>query len=144
MAGLFGISPDALPAEWTSFQAYVRQMLVSQELGVSDRSRIMAHRILTGSGSWIPIPRWYQSLTTELLPPRFRTEFGLSFGEARMASAERARRWLPRVYAKLPPSLRYVGPFQEARARLANRSAGFVARRSNQFWIGQSTMPFEK
>ena len=144
MAGLFGIDPDALPADWTSFQAYIRQMLVSQDLGVSDRSRIMAHRILTGSGSWIPIPRWYQSLTTEILPPRFRTEFGLLFGEARMASAERARRWLPRVYSKLPQSLRYVGPFQEAQARLAHRPAGFIARRSNQFWIGQPLLPFDK
>ena len=143
MASLFGIDPDALPADWTSFQAYVRRMLGSQNLGVSDRSRIMAHRILTGSGSWVPIPRWYQSLTTEILPPRFRTEFGLSFGESRMESAERARRWLPRVYSKIPPSLRYVGPFQEAQARLANRRVGFIARRSNQFWIGQPNLPFE-
>jgi uncharacterized protein (DUF2236 family) len=144
MAELFGIAPDALPSDWASFQAYVRQMLLSQDLGVSDRSRIMAHRILTGAGSWIPIPRWYQSLTTEILPPRFRTEFGLSFGEARMASAERARRWLPRVYSSLPPSLRYVGPFHEAQARLASRSAGFLARRSNQFWIGQPVLPFNE
>ncbi|WP_348260890.1 oxygenase MpaB family protein [Telmatobacter sp. DSM 110680] len=144
LAGLFGIAPEALPPDWGSFQAYVRQMLVSQELGVSDRSRIMAHRILTGAGSWVPIPRWYQSLTTEILPPRFRTEFGLSFGEARMTSADRARRWLPRVYSSLPSSLRYVGPFQEAQARLENRSTGFIARRSNQFWIGQPLLPFNE
>lgn len=144
MAGLFGIAPDTLPPDWTSFQAYIRQMLESQELGVSDRSRIMAHRILTGAGSWVPIPRWYQSLTTEILPSRFRTEFGLSFGEARMASAERARRWLPHVYETLPAAMRYVGPFQEAQARLANKPAGFIARRSNKFWIGQPLLPFNE
>ena len=144
MAGLFGIAPDTLPPDWPSFQAYIRQMLVSQELGVSDRSRIMAHRILTGAGSWIPVPRWYQSLTTEILPSRFRTEFGLSFGEARMQSAQRARTWLPHVYAKLPAPVRYVGPFQEAQERLSGRPVGFIARRSNRFWIGLPQLPFNE
>ncbi len=144
LAGLFGISPNALPADWSTFKAYVASMSTSQNLGVSDRSRIMAHRIMTGAGSWIPIPRWYQALTTEILPPRFRTEFGLSFGAARIASAERAHRWLPRVYAKLPPTMRYVGPYQEALARLDNRNAGVLTRSSNRFWIGQPRMPFSE
>ncbi len=42
----------------------------------------------------------------------------------------------------LPEPLRYVGPYREAQARLANRSVGFMTRRSNRFWIGQSRMPW--
>jgi uncharacterized protein (DUF2236 family) len=142
LAGLFGLPPDALPADWPSFQAYVAAMCASRALGVSDRSRFMAQRIMTGAGSWIRIPRWYQALTVEWMPPRFRQEFHLTFGPSEQDSAQRAHRYLPRMYAKLPSSLRYVGPYQEASARLAHRTPGFLARRSNRFWIGQTIMPF--
>jgi uncharacterized protein (DUF2236 family) len=142
LAGLFGLPPDALPPNWSSFQAYVARMFASQALGVSDRSRFMAQRIMIGAGSWIRIPRWYRSLTTEWLPPRFREEFSLAFGPAEQRSSQRALRFLPRVYAKLPWSLRYVGPYQEASARLSNRNPGLLVRRSNRFWIGRPRMPF--
>jgi uncharacterized protein (DUF2236 family) len=97
---------------------------------------------MTGAGSWIAVPRWYQALTTEWLPPRFREEFEMAFGAAEQRSAQKAHAWLPRLYAKLPASVRYVGPYQEAQARLRNRTPGFIARRSNMFWIGQARMPF--
>lgn len=144
LAGLMGLPPDALPKNWSSFQAYVAQMFASQALGVSDRSRIMAHRIMTGTGSWIHIPRWYRSLTTDWLPPRFRKEFALAFGPAEHMRSQRAQRVLPRVYTRLPSSLRYVGPYQEARARISNRNPSLLVRRSNQFWIGEPCMPFSK
>ncbi len=142
LAGLFGLPPDALPPNWSSFQAYVAEMCDSQALGVSDRSRFMAQRIMTGTGSWIHIPRWYRSLTTEWLPPRFREEFALIFGPEDQMRSQMAHRFLPRVYAKLPLSLRYVGPYLEAHARMSNRNPGLLVRRSNQFWIGQPRMPF--
>jgi len=142
LAGLFGLSPEALPADWPSFQAYIREMTASQALGVDDRSRVMAHRIMTGAGSSIPIPRWYQALTTDWLPPRLRQEFALPFDSADQRRAQKAVRLLPRIYAKLPSLLRYVGPYREAQARLANRPAGFITHRSNRFWIGQPRLPF--
>lgn len=142
LAGLFGLNPEKLPADWPSFQSYMSEMFASQALGVDERSRFMAHRIMTGAGSWIPIPRWYRSLTAEWLPSRLRQEFALPFGSAEQKSAQRAHRFLPCVYAKLPWPLRYVGPYQEACARLANSSPGLLARHSNQFWIGQPRMPF--
>jgi uncharacterized protein (DUF2236 family) len=142
LAGLFGIPADSLPADWTRFEAYVAEMSASQALGVSDRARHMGQRILNGAGSWIRVPRWYQALTAERMPERFREEFGLAFGRAEQESAQRAHAWLPRVYAKLPDALRYVGPYQEAQARLRNRTPGFIARSSNMFWIGQTQMPF--
>lgn len=141
LAGLFGLPPSALPADWTGFKAYIADMFASDALGVSDRSRYMAHRIMNGAGSWIHIPRWYQSLTAEWLPPRFRDEFELSFGSTEQASASRAHTWLRRIYPTLPKALRFVGPYQEARDRLHGHTAGFLARRSNRFWIGQPAMP---
>jgi uncharacterized protein (DUF2236 family) len=141
LAGLFGLAPEALPADWPSFQTYMSEISASQALGVDDRSRVMAQRIMTGAGSRIKIPRWYQSLTAEWLPPRFRQEFALPFGSREQSSAKAAQRNLRRIYAVLPEPLRYVGPYREAQARLANRSVGFMTHRSNRFWIGQSRMP---
>jgi uncharacterized protein (DUF2236 family) len=142
LAGLFGLPADALPAEWDGFKSYIAGMFASEALGVSDRARYMAQRIMTGAGSRIHVPRWYRALTAEWLPERFREEFGFEFGPRDEKSANRARRWLPGVYSRLPEALRYVGPYREAQDRLRGSKAGLVARRSNMFWIGQARMPF--
>ncbi|MGA8088053.1 MAG: oxygenase MpaB family protein [Terracidiphilus sp.] len=142
LAGLFGLPPEALPADWLAFQIYIGEMSTSQALGVDDRSRAVAHRIMTGAGSWIPIPRWYQALTAQWLPPRFRQEFALPFDSTEQSRAKKALHNLPRIYAKLPAPLRYVGPWREAQARLAHRAPRFLTQRSNRFWIGQPRMPF--
>jgi uncharacterized protein (DUF2236 family) len=142
LAALFGIPRGALPPDWNSFETYISDMCQSQSLGVGDRARSMAHSLLAGSGSWIHIPRWYRALTTEWLHPRFREEFQLDFGALQQESARKARLWLPAIYRRLPPSIRFVGPWHEAQARLANRAPGFLTHRSNQFWIGQPQLPY--
>jgi uncharacterized protein (DUF2236 family) len=142
LASLFGIPPEALPAGWSSFKTYIAEMCQSQALGVSERSRIMGQRIMSGAESWLHIPQWYRALTAEWMPPRFREGFDLDFGPSEQGIAQRARRWLPRVYVKLPFAVRCVGPYQEAHARLADRAPGLLTRQSNQFWIGDTRMPF--
>lgn len=142
LAGLFGLPPAELPDDWHGFKAYVGGMFESDALGVSERARFMGQRIMAGAGSLIAIPHWYQALTAEWLPERFREEFALAYGMEEQQSAERARHWLPRAYRLLPHAARFVGPYQEAHQRLTGRVAGFFARRSNSFWIGQSQMPF--
>jgi uncharacterized protein (DUF2236 family) len=142
MAGLFGLPGTALPKDWSEFEAYVAEMFASEALGVSERARYMGQRLMSGAGSWIHIPRWYQALTAEWLPERFREAFALNFGPEEQESARHAHRWLRRIYRRLPDAMRYVGPFQEAQDRLQGRAPGFVARRSNVFWIGQMRMPF--
>jgi len=117
-------------------------MHASPELGVSNQARRMAHGLLSGAGSWIPIPRWYQAMTADWLPLRFRAEFGLEIAGADQASLLAARRRIPRLYARLPSAARFVGPWHQAQARLAGRSPGLIARLSNRFWIGQMLLPF--
>jgi len=142
LAGLFGLDEESLPANWEAFADYNRVMHGSGELGVSDGARRMAQGLLAGAGSWLPIPRWYRGLTVEWLPERFRAEFGFAVSERDHRAVERARRWVPRVYRKLPKALSFVGPWHEAQARLAGRRAGPVARLGNRFWIGQTALPF--
>lgn len=142
LAGLFGLPAAALPANWEAFAAYNRAMHASEDLGVSDAARAMAHSLLAGAGSWIRPPQWYRALTVEWLPERLRAEFGLEFGEAEERSARRAKQCLPAIYRRLPQALRFTGPWHEAQARLAGRRPGALTRLSNRFWVGQPLLPF--
>jgi uncharacterized protein (DUF2236 family) len=142
LAALFGIPAAALPQNWDDFIAYNQQMHQSSALGVSPSARSMAHNLLTGAGSRIHPPHWYRSLTAAWLPPRFQDEFALDFGSPAQRAAEAARRRLPNLYRKLPPSVRFVGPWHEAQARIAGRPTNAFVRLSNRFWIGQPVLPF--
>lgn len=142
LAALFGLPRSELANSWTEFLDYCRAMENSNLLGVTSAARTMAHDLLRGAGSWIKPPHWYRALTTEWLPDRFRGEFGLQFGDAEKQAAERAKRRLPHMYSRLPGTLRFVGPWHEAQARLRGKRPGVIARFSNRFWIGQTRLPF--
>jgi len=142
LAGLFGIPVAALPEDWAGFEAYNRAMHESEALGVSATARSMAQRLMHGAGSWIHPPHWYRALTTEWLPERFRVEFGFQFGDTERRASSQAKRRLPQIYHLLPPGARFMGPWREARARLAGKRVGAWTRGSNRFWIGQPLLPF--
>jgi uncharacterized protein (DUF2236 family) len=142
LAALFGLPAAALPADWSAFLDYCREMEQSNALGVSATARTMAHNLLAGAGSWIKPPHWYRALTVQWLPERFRREFQLDFGSADLRAAEGAKRRLPRFYRKLPQIVRFIGPWHEAADRLQGKCPGMVARLSNQFWIGEECLPF--
>jgi hypothetical protein len=117
-------------------------MLTSGMLGVNALSRDMAHRVLHGRGSWVPVPGWYRAFTAASLPEQLRNEFKLPYGELEINSANRACVRLPRIYRHLPAALRFVGPFHEANARLRGQRASPLTRASNRFWIGQPRTMF--
>lgn len=142
LAGLFGLPASALPASWEEFREYVRQMSESDELAVTGTARMYAKKLLTGAGSWIRPPHWYGALTAAWLPPRLRIEFFPDFGPDEERTAQSVVRWLPRIYRRLPGPVRFVGPWQQARARLAGLGPGLLTQGSNQFWIGEARLPF--
>ena len=142
LAGLFGIPQGALPADWKSFLTYCREMERSDELGVTDSARRMAHDLLRGAHAWIKPPQWYRSMTTAWLAGRFREEFHLPFGPEEERAVAAARERLPRYYRRLPAGMRFVGPYKEAQARLAGHWPGPLVQLSNHFWIGEARMPF--
>lgn len=149
LAALFGLPAASLPENWETFTAYNRAMHTPVdpdvgELGVSDTARAMAHNLMAGADSWVRPPFWYCALTTEWMPERFRQEFALPFGDEEQRATWRAMRWLPAIYRRLPPALRFIGPWHEARARLARRRVSTLTRMSNHFWIGQPLLPFTK
>jgi len=140
-AAFFGIPQDALPQSWVDFAAGNEKMGRSDVLTVSDQARSIAGAVLSGAGTRLPIPSWYRALTARLLPLRLRGDFGLPYGEFEHRKTERALAVLRGVYPWVPGRLRYVGPYQEARARLAGRQRpGATTQLLNRFWIGQKSM----
>jgi len=139
LAALFGIPQSCLPSSWARFAAYCEAMHASDTLTVSPSAREIATAILAGSGSWLPVPGWYRSLTAGLLPRRLRADFGLAYDSGEKRAAERALGVLRRLYPMLPSRCRHVGPYHEAMGRLAGRPApDLPTRLLNRFWIGKS------
>ncbi len=138
---LFGLTPADLPADWDAFVAYTEAMVQSETLTVSAAAREVARQIFEGGRSWLRPPRWYRALTARMLPERLRDGFGLDLDERDNRAADRALTWIRRVYPALPDRLRYVGPYQEAQARLQGRAQpDWMTRCLNRAWIGRPVM----
>lgn len=138
---LFGLTGDDLPADWSGFAAYTAAMAQSDTLTVSPAARAIAAQIFDGARPWLRPPRWYRALTASLLPERLRAGFGFELDERDAKSADNALRWIKRVYPKLPDRLRYVGPYQEAQARLRGElQPDWMTRCLNRAWIGRPQM----
>ncbi len=137
---LCGIPPEALPGDWDSFATYMREMLSSPALAVDANAAALGRSVLAGVGTWVRPPRWYRALTAAWLPEPLRAGFGLPLGPREVRSLARATLWLPRLYPLLPSTLRFVGPYAEAHARLRGQPPGAFTRRNNRFWMGQGRL----
>jgi uncharacterized protein (DUF2236 family) len=141
-AAMFGLTPGDLPPDWQSFLAYNEAMASSEVLAVSTAAREVAGQILGGAGRpWLRPPKWYQALTARMLPERLGAGFGLACDEADNRAADRALKWIRRVYPRLPARLRYVGPYHEAQTRLRGTpQPDWMTRCLNRAWIGRSSI----
>jgi uncharacterized protein (DUF2236 family) len=138
---LFGLTADDLPADWAGFAAYTTAMAQSETLTVSPAAREIAAQIFDGARPWLRPPRWYRALTARMLPERLRAGFGFDLDERDAKSADNALKWIRRVYPRLPDRLRYVGPYQEAQARLRGElRPDWMTRCLNRAWIGRPQM----
>jgi len=136
-AALFGIPRGCLPEDWTAFQRYFAAAVQSDSVGVSSKARQLAWKLRAGAGLPVRPPFWYGAMTTRLLPARLRDEFRFAYEEREQRSAERALRWLRRVYPRLPAGVRFVGPYNEAQSRLHGKlRPNLGVRLSNRLWIG--------
>jgi uncharacterized protein (DUF2236 family) len=141
MGAMFGIPPDTLPRDWDSFVAERDRRLASEELTVTPAARQIAERLVIHPP--LPIARAaFRNVTAHLLPERMRIGYGLTFGAAERRDAERTLAWLRRLYPKLPAAIRQVGPYREAKGRLAGRPRPTPFTRAlNRFWIGAPALP---
>jgi uncharacterized protein (DUF2236 family) len=140
-AALFGIPQNCLPSDWAAFAAYNQSMWESDTLTVSRVGRKIAHQLVLGGDTWLCPPRWYQAITAHILPGRLRQGFGLQYDSNERDLARDALAWIRRFYPTLPGRLRYVGPYQEAMARLSGRAGSdFGTQLLNRLWIGQPSL----
>lgn len=138
---LFGLTGDDLPADWSGFADYNAVMAQSDTLTVSPAAREIAAQIFGGARPWLRPPRWYRALTASVLPERLRAGFGFEIDARDKRAADNALRWIKRMYPKLPDRLRYVGPYQEAHARLRGEpQPDWMTRCLNRAWIGRPQM----
>jgi uncharacterized protein (DUF2236 family) len=138
---LFGLTPADLPADWGSFAAYCEAMAQSETLTVSPAARDIATQIFSGGRPWLRPPGWYRAITARMTPERLRAGFGFLPDDQDNRAAEGALKWIRRIYPRLPDRLRYVGPYQEAQARLAGRpEPDWMTRCLNRAWIGRPQM----
>jgi uncharacterized protein (DUF2236 family) len=144
MAALFGIPATALPVNWSAFVRYIEDMSESPLLDADENARLLGHAVLSGIGTWVRPPRWYRALTASWMPLRLRTAFELPFSAREEEALSWSARHLPLLYPRIPRSLRLVGPYHEAEARLCGRSPGPLTRRSNRFWMGQPQLLYSQ
>ena len=134
MAGFFGLASNFLPPTWAAFREYFETECQSGSLIGSPLAKDLLDRVLRR------VPSWYRALTAESLPASLREAFELPFGKAEQITAERAWKWVRQIGPLLPYHLRYVGPYQEAQARIAGKAPGLVTNAMNYLWIGRSTL----
>jgi uncharacterized protein (DUF2236 family) len=138
---LFGLTPADLPADWASFVAYNEAMVQSDILSVGTAARDVAGQIFSGARMWLRPPRWYQALSVQMLPERLRIGFGFAFDAHERRAADRGLALIRSAYPRLPTRLRTVGPYQEAQARLQERSQpDWATQWLNRAWIGRPRM----
>ena len=118
-ARLFGISDRVLPADWPAFQRYMAGMVASDTLTVGSAAREIASFLLAPPTLiHRPVLAWYGVITAGLLPPRQREMFGLPFDRAEKAVFAASMAALGQGYRRLPPRLRFMPAYVEARDRL--------------------------
>lgn len=141
---LFGLEADALPADWRALDALVATTLADGSLAVGTAGAELARFFFGREGGLAArlMPRWYVALTASLLPQALRDAFGLPWGVAEERRARRALAVARRVCPRLPRRLRFVGPWHEARERLAGRAEpALPTRLSNRIWLGCPRLP---
>lgn len=118
-ARLFGISDAVLPASWPAFTEYFRDMLASDVIRVGAPAKEIASFLFRSpSPAFRPLFAWLRTLTSGLLPPRQRAEFGLPWTRTDRALFHASLATLRRTYPRLPRRLRYVPAYVRAQRRL--------------------------
>ena len=122
MEPLLGMPPESLPRDTATLDAYMREMLASGRIVVTDTSRMLARAVLYPPHWYLAWPafRPVQLLTIGLLPEAIREAYGFTWD----ARDERAfARWttmLRMLLRALPPIVRH---WRSARRRHAGAQA---------------------
>ncbi len=105
---LLGIPPDRFPDTVRDFDRYLEQMVSDGPVRVDSRARDLAEQVLRPPTRVLPGPVMIplNVITTGLLTPPLREQYGLPWGPGQRRVYRLAVSVLPRVIALTPPLLR--------------------------------------
>jgi uncharacterized protein (DUF2236 family) len=105
---LLGVPGDAFPNTVRDFDEYMQQMVSSGPVRVDARARELAAQIMKPRVWLLPGPAMIplNVVTTGLLPPALREQYGLAWGPRQQRVYRLAVAVVPRVIALTPPLLR--------------------------------------
>jgi uncharacterized protein (DUF2236 family) len=105
---LLGIPPDRFPDTVGDFDHYLEQMVSDGPVRVDARARELAEQVMRPPTRVLPSPVMIplNVITTGLLTPPLREQYGLPWGPGQRRVYRLAVRVLPRVIALTPPLLR--------------------------------------
>ena len=108
MSVLLGIPRDYFPARLRDFETYLAEMMSAGPVRVGSRARDLAAQILRPRIRLVPSPFMVplEIVTTGLLPPALRDQYGLAWGPFQQRAYRLAVRTLPGIIALTPPRIR--------------------------------------
>ena len=118
---LFGVPPATFPQSWQELQDYIRMMLASADIAVTDTARILAAELLHPALPMIaaPLVAMARLPTIGLLPTSLRAAYGFEWGRQQHLALHGCAAVLRSVLPWVPPPVRYWKT-----ARQAVRQAG--------------------
>jgi uncharacterized protein (DUF2236 family) len=108
LGGLLGIPADRFPGTARDFDAYLEQMVSTGPVRVNARARELAEQVMRPRVRLLPGPVMIplNLVTTGLLPPALREQYGLPWGPCQQRAYRLALKAVPRIIALTPPLLR--------------------------------------
>lgn len=105
---LLGIPPTRFAATMNDFDIYLHAMMTGGPVRVDHRAQELSKQVLRPRLRLVPgavmVP--FEVITTGLLPPTLREQYGLPWGRGRQRAFRLALKTLPRVVALTPPVFR--------------------------------------
>jgi uncharacterized protein (DUF2236 family) len=108
LGGLLGIPADRFPGTARDFDTYLEEMVSTGPIRVDARARELAEQVMRPRVRLLPGPVMIplNVVTTGLLTPALREQYGLPWGPGQQRAYRLVRKMLPRVIALTPPLLR--------------------------------------
>jgi len=122
---LLGIPRQMYPASIDAFDAYLDGLIEAGEIRVGEGAREMGWRVLQPRIRSVPRIAFapMQVITTALLPPRLRAEYGLEWGPVQRVAFSAFRVSLARLVAISPVPVRWLPYARHAYRRLRLHAA---------------------
>lgn len=117
---LLGIPSDLYPEDLGAFDAYMKRMLKSGTIEVTEDALRMGWIVLQPHFPGVPQMAFtpLKTITAGLLPERLRIQYRLPWGTTDRALFAVARKLFPPLLAVMPRSIRYLPPARRAYRRL--------------------------